>query len=155
MNVKEINTELLAPPHDAIFSYLYERVVNGGIPLFLAEVPLQLIQPYSEEHRPHESKLGKPVLDGYIRDFSNERLDLTMWVYPRGSKYILSDDYFSYFALLALGVPAYRCFIMGHPTVGALANIKGPAPLEFVRKLPGGSEYDPERSSPQVVKEKP
>jgi hypothetical protein len=78
-----------------------------------------------------------------------------LWLYPDHGVFTLSDDYLAFFALIEAGVSSWDCAIMGEPSIEGIKNVRGPAPLEFVRNLPGGSDYDPTKAEVLVIKEMP
>lgn len=144
----------LDPPRDPIFTYLYSRVVQGRLPLYQAEIPIGMIQLFSKLHEPHKTAVGRKALVDMAIVYQSGQLNFPLWVYPQdGSKFILSDDYLPYFLLVELGVKSYWCEVMGDFEQQGILGVRGPAPQDYVRSLPGGPDYDQSAQTYQVIQE--
>ena len=150
---ENISTDVFAPPRDEVFSYLYSRVVVGLLPLYRADVPLNSIKLFSNNFSPHQTTAGRKCLNGMIREYKAGNFYPTIWLYPHQDVFILSDDYLCYFLLKELGADFHTCEIMGAFSAKGLSGVKGPAPIDYVRALPGGPEYDATKAKMQVIKE--
>ena len=141
--------DIFEPPHDPVFSYLYSRLVIGAVPLYQAQLPFESIQPFSRDYKPHKTKEGLAFLNSAIREVRAGNLTVRLWVYPEDDKFIMSDEYMMYYVLHALGAKTVGCEVMGPFAANKQHDVRGPAPVEFVRQLPGGPDFDP--SKRQVV----
>jgi hypothetical protein len=136
---KSNQDDVFAPPFDPVFSHLYERVVGGFLPLYMAKVPTMAIHPFSDSYLPHKTADGRKAMADLKIAFEAGKLELPLWLYAKNNVFVLSDDYIPYFLLKELGVQSCWCMIMGQFAHSGVTEIQGPAPLDYVQSLPGGS----------------
>jgi hypothetical protein len=136
--------DVFAPPYDPVFSYLYSRVVIGAIPLYQANIPLALIRPFADDFRPDATPDGRKFIHLLGAKFETGNIYLPLWVYPAGDSFVLSDDHLPFCMLKERGIVSYWCEVMGDFAHAAVTQVRGPAPLDYVRKLMGGPDYVPD-----------
>lgn len=114
----------LAPPKDAVLSYLFSKAAEGHLPVYFAAIPLNLVRPFSTEYDPRRHPIGRQAVDSKKKDwlaghFSN------MWVYPDASTYVMSDDYTTFCAAQEGQPDCVPCFILGVVDDSRIKDLQG------------------------------
>ena len=137
VKLSDIGTiEELTPARDEVLLYLWKQALDAKVPVYYAAVPMHLIQPFQKDYDPRKHPAGRAAIQA-ITDAWRKNEFQCVWLYPRGDKFILSDDYIIYFAALA-GKPDFLpCWILGHPDHPEIKDIQGPISPDNVRKLLG------------------
>jgi hypothetical protein len=126
--------EGLKPLEDETLLYLWQQAIKGSIPVYFAAVPLELIEPYDKEYDPRKHPVGKKVIETMIQAWQKNQFQ-PVWVYPKGDKFILSDDYCVYYAALT-GQPDYvPCWILGKTDHHDVKDMQGPIEPEEINKM--------------------
>jgi hypothetical protein len=137
IEVKNIKSkDGLTPSEDKVLIYLLGQAINNRIPVYFAAVPLALIEPYDKNYNPATDPIGQQVINAVIHEWK-QNIFKTVWVYPDGDKYILSDDYITYFAALE-GKPDFLpCWILGKPDDTRIKDVQGPIDCKEIPSLLG------------------
>lgn len=123
----------LRPLEDSTFLYLLEQAVEGKMEVYFAAVPFNLVQPFDEKFNPSLHPAGAAAINQTIMAWSKGHVQ-PCWVYPRAGKFILSDDYITYYAAIE-GQPDYLpCFIVGNPQQEGVKEVQGPLSKDLVLK---------------------
>ncbi len=125
----------LQPQHDEVFVYLGEQALSGQVEVYFAAVPLHLIEPYDKQYDPRNHPVGRALVDQVSQAWKQGKFP-AIWLYPRGEKFILSDDYLAYCAALE-GQPDYLpCFVFGKPSQPDVRDVQGPIqPQDVMERL--------------------
>ena len=91
------------PPTDPVFAYLYDRLSIGELPLFQGEVAIDMIDPFAPDFRPWDYQKGKGAFQFMLHRIKAGTRS-AMWVYPKGGRFVVSDDYFTLEAARQLGL---------------------------------------------------
>lgn len=128
----------LTPKRDEQFSALIHGALSGDVPMYFAVVPLALCVPFDLDYRPDLHPIGAKFISQMTEAWSNGRFQ-NMFVYQRGSWFVVSDDYIVLFAAL-LGLPDYvPCWVLGKPEGELVRDVQGPIASNEVAKLLGMS----------------
>ena len=134
LKVEDLKLSDFQPKKDDVLMYLLEQVLAGKIPVYFAAIPLSMIEPFDKEYDPRKHPVGKKVVETMIQAWQKNQFR-TVWVYPKGDKFILSDDYCVYYAALA-GQPDYvPCWIIGKTDHHDVKDMQGPIELEEIKKI--------------------
>ena len=126
----------LTPKHDERFSALLDGAVSGDVPVYLAAVPLAICVPFDLDYRPDLHPVGKQAISQMIDDWSKGQFQ-NLFVYQRGKRFVVSDDYIQLFAALR-GQPDYvPCWVLGKPDSDLVRDVQGPIAPNDVPKLLG------------------
>lgn len=124
----------LKPLRDDVFLYLLEQALAGSLPVYFAAAPPALIDPFDAGYEPERHPVGVAAVDACVRaalrgDFQN------MWVYPKGNRFALSDDYIPW-AATKRGRPDFvPCLVLGEPKTPGIVDVQGPLALDLVRRF--------------------
>lgn len=98
---------------DKILTYLLERAFDGTLPVYQANIPLQLVKPHETGLSP-QSHPGFRAIVQSITQHSQKGNNLPqIIVYPRDGHFVMSDDYPVYCAAIDLKLEAVGCIILG------------------------------------------
>ncbi|HZL01207.1 MAG TPA: hypothetical protein VFC47_15065 [Caulobacteraceae bacterium] len=120
------------PPSDPVYRFLMDGAADGSVPVYSLSVPFEWLLRHDPFWAPERSPDGQRAMQKIMARLGDGE-NLRPWVYPRGGKLIVSDDYL----LLA-------CFAMLQPpTLGVWHLLlpdpalrgKGPLPLGRVHEL--------------------
>jgi hypothetical protein len=123
----------LTPPKDAILDYLLGRALEGQIYLYFAQIPLRMIEPFDISFDPRKHSLGRQLVDAHLSQGQRGQMSY-MWVYPRDGKFIMSDNYVTYYACVEGGPEVVPCWVLGEPYAG-VEQAQGPIDPKDVRKI--------------------
>lgn len=126
----------LRPPHDAVLMYLLEQAVGGQVQVYSATIPLDLIDPFDPSYNPSEHPAGRAAIEE-VRNGMLEGHLQRAWVYPRGSRFVLSDDYMIWRAATAAGLQGLPCWTLGDPSAIVAKSVRGPLEVRHVAQLLG------------------
>jgi hypothetical protein len=126
IDINSLNVDpTLRPNYDSRFSVLYDKAMKKEIPIYFAPIPLSLCIPYDVDFRPDLHPIGKQVMAEKREQALSGQVAL-MYVYQRGFWFVVSDDYFTFFAAL-FGNPEFvPCYILGEPSHPLLDDVQGP-----------------------------
>jgi hypothetical protein len=124
------------PPRDAVLDYLLREALSGGVPVYLAAVPLARLRRFSDDFRPERTPDGGRVVQAIFEQWHADTPP-RMWVYRRGDVFMVSDDYFT-LAAAERGQPdLVPCWILGPVSEADLQDLRGPVQPHALRKLLG------------------
>lgn len=137
VSVNEIDALLgLRPLRDDVLGYLLGRALQGHVPVYFAAIPRGLIRPFDSEYDPAKHPVGAAAIEHTAAEWRAGNYP-SIWVYPSGDAYVLSDDYIPWAAALR-GKPQFLpCWVLGYPSVPGAVDINGPIEPERVRRLLG------------------
>ncbi len=126
----------LTPKHDEQFSALLNRALAGDVPVYFAAVSLSLCVPFDLDYRPDLHAAGAMAISEMDEAWRNGQLQ-KMFVYQRGSWFVVSDDYIVLYAALR-GRPEYvPCWVLGLPESDLVCDVQGPIEPSSIRGLLG------------------
>ena len=135
----------LTPAPDKVFDYLLEQAIKGHLEVYYAAVPLKLVTPFDKEYDPRKHPVGQQAIDAFFQAWQKNDFQIS-WVYPKSEKFILSDDYIVYYAVLK-GQPDYiPCYVLGGSKHPDLKDIQGPISTDDIRRLLGFGDSKPNAS---------
>jgi hypothetical protein len=120
--------------NDEILLYLWEQAIKGSIQVYFAAIPFSLIEPYDKEFDLRKHPVGIKVVNAIIEEWKKNQFK-AVWVYPKGDKYILSDDYAIYYAAVAIKPDYLPCYILGKPIDERIKDVKGPIAPKEIKSL--------------------
>lgn len=130
------DTERFEPPPDPVFQYLLEQAWRGSVIVYWAEVPLNSVQRFDPLWKPERLPGGAPAMQAVMRAIGEGHVPRP-WVYPRGDRFIMSDDYFTLACFEMLKVETVRVWHLGVPPDGLPSH--GPLAIEIIRGAIEGS----------------
>lgn len=98
------------PEKDEELIDLFGKAHNDQIPVYSAIIEIDAIKPHSDYKPKPETMKG-------FKSMHIERLNKgqppMLHVYPKGDKFIMSDDYVAYYTYLDLGFDSVPCILLG------------------------------------------
>ena len=132
----------LQPPKDEVFASLLGQAIGGQLDVYYAAIPLKLVEPFSKNYDPRKHPVGQQAIDAFFQAWQKNEFQIS-WVYPKGEKFILSDDYIIYYAALK-GQPDYLpCCVLGNASHPEIKDVQGPLTPEKIRHLLGSVDPKP------------
>jgi hypothetical protein len=126
----------LTPATDETLLSLFDRALKGELLVYFAAVPFRLIEAFDKTYDPRRHPAGRAAVDEYSKEWEEGHFHPS-WVYPKEERFILSDDYISYFACIE-GQPEYiPCWVLGRPEHPDVRDIQGPINPDNIRELMG------------------
>ncbi len=104
-----------APPWDETMAQRLVDLANGRLGMYWAVVPLQFVRPFSPTYKPVGWVAWEPMLD-LMRARIRDKQYPPLFTYQVGDFFVMSDDYFAYYAYLESGLGYAPCYILGEPT---------------------------------------
>ena len=92
-----------SPPKDEYMIDLLKGAYKHEFMVNIAIIKAEGIVPFSK----FKPKLTQDHFDTYAKN------DNPIYVYPKDGKFIMSDDYFSYYAKKAVNVEKFLCIVLG------------------------------------------
>jgi hypothetical protein len=126
----------LQPLFDPVFDHLLENAIQGRVEVYWATVPVQIIRPYDPDYDPTKHPVGRLGVDAFDRAWRLGN-STPVWLYQKGSEFVLSDDYVVWEAVKALHVESVPALILGKPVHEGLRDIVGPLDQAAVRNALG------------------
>ena len=124
----------LAPRLDPMWFELADKAMKGTLPVYFAAVPLVLCIPFDLDYRPDLHPIGAAFIDNTIDAWKRNEFEHVI-AYPRGTWFVISDDYITLFAALQ-GRPDYLpCWVLGKPDNDLIRHLRGPIALEQVKTI--------------------
>ena len=124
----------LTPPHDPVLAYLLARALEGHIEVYFAAIPLGMIEPFSTAFDPRKQPLGRRLVDAVVAEWRQGQMH-HMWVYPRDGKFIMSDDYMTYYACIEGNPEMVPCWVLGKPDYAGVEQVQGPIDRNEITKI--------------------
>lgn len=75
---------------DPVFNFLLEEAIAGSVPAYIAEVSFKLLQRWDLSHRPLYTDQQLRVMKHLMRLLAEQSQMMSLWVYPRHNKLIVS-----------------------------------------------------------------
>ncbi len=126
VNISDIKVEFGNgnSPKDEVLIKLLVKGYKGEVDCYWALIDIKAIQPFSD---------FRPNISGSFIDSTQQRVDggdlPSIYVYPKGDKFIMSDDYNLYYLYLKWDFKKIPCFILGEPKGKHVSDKTGPIPL--------------------------
>jgi hypothetical protein len=133
------NHSQLEPPRDPMLMQLLERALKGDIPVYFAAIPLRLVRPFSTLYNPSQHPAGRQAIAEVQERWKRQEFT-HMVVYQQDDKFVMSDDYITYYACLE-GNPDYvPCWVLGNCTSPDACDVQGPIRREDLRRILLGTD---------------
>jgi len=97
-------------PTDHKFIELYKNVMTGELPFYSALIKQEGIVPFSD----YKPTIPRAYLHFIIHQIGLEYMP-KLHVYQENDKFIMSDDYNTYYSYILLNVKNIPCYVMGEP----------------------------------------
>ena len=122
----------LRPAEDLVFQHLLGEALQGRVPVYRVAVPLQLIEVHDRNYHPENHPVGRAAIErAYQQGLAGELS--VFWLYPRGDKYVLSDNYIAYAAALRGKPDLVRSLVLGEVCLPGARTLKGPLSVQEIR----------------------
>ena len=108
-------------PKDQDIMALFKKAYTGELLCHIAVIDVKGIQPFSD-FKPTISKQYRAYFDKQIQAEDYTKI----YVYPKGNKFIMSDDYSAYYLYLEKSFKEIKCIVLGEP-LGKYVLDKGEA----------------------------
>ena len=128
----------LTPPQDPVLIDLLKKALTGDIPVYFAAVPLKLIQPFSN-FDPRKNLVGRQAIVDTQARWRNQQFQ-NMLVYQQGEKFVMSDDYITYYACLEGDPDFVPCWVLGECTSPEAHDVQGPIKTEDLNQILLGAD---------------
>ena len=121
----------MAPKIDERFIELMHSALDGKTPIYFGWIPLSLCIPNDPDYRADCHPVISQNVDALVDRFLKKQLS-RMIAYPRGSWFVIGDDYPPLFAYIKTKAEYVPCWIMGKPEGEDVQDLQGPIRLEDV-----------------------
>lgn len=124
----------LEPAKDEVLLYLFDKVCSGELPVYFGAVPFELIVPFDKEYDPRKHPVGRAAVDQCSRDWLQGTMKYVC-LYERGDRFILSDDYITFFAAVEGSPRLLPAWILGKPLSPRVEQLQGPIQYDEAVKV--------------------
>ena len=114
------------PPTDKKLLELLEKAYERKFLCHVARIKFEGIIPFSAEHIP-------TVTQNFVDYFSDKLNEggVPLYVYQKGDKFIMSDDYSAYYIYKSVNIDYVACIVLGDPKGQFVISKSEPFKLEM------------------------